>query len=558
MRAKRMKRGLWQAIGLIMLLSLVIVGCSKAEEKEAQPSSQPSSTSSTATQPADPEKKEEISVSIYDRGNIPAEEGTPVKNRWTEWINENAPVKVNFVAVPRWEEDQKYNTLLASGDVPDLIFNWSPHLRSRLYSQNLLLPLDELIDQHSTEYKKVLDSYPAMKTLGTRDDGKLYQLGGVGRMEPSVAMWIRADWLKKLELEVPTTTEELFDVMKAFVERDPDGNNVKDTYGFHLSFIGGKLVENMFGSDNGIGWYLEDGQYIHDWERSAAAADCKKRMYDAGLIDKDYLTDQNGEKAQQDFVNGKLGIFGALGVAQARGFQVYEALKSNDPSAEIIAIELPRSEFGQFSAEVEPPYFVSAVIYSQTKKSEAVMKYIDFLLQESTQRTLKYGIEGEHWKADENGCPVPIDAEKNAKELSWNFDLSMLSQPISEGICNDFVASQLDPNKPLEKEYIDIVNQAREAYISAERPFAVDIDLSTTAELPQDLMVNKEMALKAAQDVFVKAIVGGTAYPIDKALSDAKALWEKGGGLEVDEATAEWYSRNKNNILLTKDYYINN
>lgn len=556
MRAKAMKRGLWQAVGALLLLSLIMIGCSKSEEKETQPSGQ-TSTSGTPTQSGKPEQKEEITVSIYDRGNIPAEEGTPVKNRWTEWINEHAPVKVNFVAIPRWEEDQKYNTLLASGDVPDLIFNWSPHLRSRLYAQNLLLPLDELITQKSAEYKKVLDNYPAMKTLGTRDDGKLYQLGGVGRMEPSVAMWIRADWLKKLELEVPKTTEELFEVMKAFVERDPDGNNVKDTYGFHLSFVGGKLVENMFGSDNGVGWYLDNGEYVHDWERSAAAAAYKKRMYDAGLIDKDFLTDQNGEKAQQDFVNGKLGIFGVLGVAQARGFQVYEALKNNDPNAEIIAIELPKSEIGQFSAEVEPPYFVSAVVYGQTKKSEAVMKYIDFLLQESTQRTLKYGIEGEHWKADENGCPVPIDAEKNAKELSWNFDLSMLSQPISEGDCNDFVATQLDPNKPLEKAYIDIVNQAREAYISADRPFAADIDLSTAAELPQDLTVNKEMALKAAQDVFIKSIVGGTAYPIDKALTDAQAVWDNGGGKEVDKATAEWYATNKNNILLTKDYYNN-
>ncbi|MBP1990730.1 extracellular solute-binding protein [Paenibacillus eucommiae] len=547
MMRKEMRRGLALAVALVLLLSIVLAGCGKSDGGSQEPNGE--------KKDAGAEKKEEITVSIYDRGNIPAEEGTPVKNRWTDWINENAPVKVNFVAIPRWEEDQKYNTLLASGNVPDLIMNWSPKLRSRLYGQNMLLPLDEWIEKHSPAYKKVLEQYPAMKTLGTRDDGKLYQLGGVAKMEPSLAMWIRADWLKKLNLEVPATTEELFAVMKAFAEQDPDGNNKKDTYGAHLSFVGGKIIENMFGADNAVGWYLNNGAYIHDWDRTAAAAAYKKRMYDAGLVDKDFLTDQNGEKAQQDFVNGRLGVYGVLGVAQPRGFQIFETLKNNNPNAEIIAIPLPKSEFGQFSPEVSPPYSISAVVNKQAKNPEAVMKYIDFLLQDSTQRTLKYGLEDVHWKADANGCPAPIDVEKNSKELSWNFDLSMLAQPISEGDCLDYAATQLNPEKPLEKAYIEIVKQAREVYLSPERPIQQDIDLSTSPELPQDLTLNKETALKAAQDIFAKSIVGGAAYPIDKALTDAKAVWEKGGGIQVDEATAEWYAKNKENILLTKDYY---
>ena len=44
-------------------------------------------------------------------------------------------------------------------------------------------------------------------------------------------LWIRQDWLDNLKLEVPTTIDELEEVMRAFTEDDPDGNGQDDTYG---------------------------------------------------------------------------------------------------------------------------------------------------------------------------------------------------------------------------------------------------------------------------------------------------------------------------------------
>ena len=55
----------------------------------------------------------QITVTVYDRGNVPAAEGTIEKNRWTRWINENGPVDVTFVAIPRVNPQEKLNTLFA-------------------------------------------------------------------------------------------------------------------------------------------------------------------------------------------------------------------------------------------------------------------------------------------------------------------------------------------------------------------------------------------------------------------------------------------------------------
>ena len=37
-------------------------------------------------------------------------------------------------------------------------------------------------------------------------------------------LWFNYDWLEKLGLEEPQTTEELYEVLKAFKTQDPNGN----------------------------------------------------------------------------------------------------------------------------------------------------------------------------------------------------------------------------------------------------------------------------------------------------------------------------------------------
>lgn len=62
---------------------------------------------------------------VYDRGLIPASEGTYDNNRWTKWIQENAPLEeVKFIVVPRTEAVQKMNMLFAAGEGPDVVANY--------------------------------------------------------------------------------------------------------------------------------------------------------------------------------------------------------------------------------------------------------------------------------------------------------------------------------------------------------------------------------------------------------------------------------------------------
>jgi len=554
------RKGLSVVFVTLICLSMLLAACSKSDTSNAGNSKPAENTlkddAPNTDEPKEPEKKSEITMSIYDRGNIAPEEGNATKNRWVDWINENSPVKVKLVSVPRWESIQKFNTMFASGDAPDLIFEWSTSFHDQLYSQKLLLPLDDLIDKYSVEYKQVLEKYPLLRKLGTKPDGKLY---GIGRLyatplDTNQALFIRADWLKKLNLDVPKTTDDFYNVIKAFAERDPDGNNKKDTFGINLSFVGGYIVDNIFGAGP-PGWIVKDGSYMKNWEREAAAAAFKKRIYDDGFVDRDFLTDQNGEKAQQDFVSGKLGMLGVNFGNGSGGKTIFETLKKNDPNADVMAIPLPKSEFGQFSPSITGPMSITAVVNAKAKDPEAVMKFIDFLFKDSTGKTLKYGLEGVHYKTDENGCAQPIDNDKFQKEVGYAFDLLMASAyDANEGVCGQYI-SQLDPNNPLEKAYLDIVNEAYAAYLNPERPLFIDITNESMPVLDQNLQLVFTNGLETVGDIWSKAIVSGSGSTIEKALADAKSAWDKAGGKELDDFYAKWFAENKDKIVYTKDWY---
>jgi putative aldouronate transport system substrate-binding protein len=71
---------------------------------------------------------------------------------------------------------------------------------------------------------------PNMERVSRAYDGKIYGLPNkrARRPETYMVMGINQPWLDKLGLAIPTTTEELYTVLKAFKERDPNGNGIAD------------------------------------------------------------------------------------------------------------------------------------------------------------------------------------------------------------------------------------------------------------------------------------------------------------------------------------------
>ncbi|MDO3411840.1 extracellular solute-binding protein [Saccharibacillus sp. CPCC 101409] len=522
----------WSSVVLVTVLTTGVAGCTQPKDEE---------------QSGD---KAVVTVSNYDRGNIPAAEGTVEENRWTKWINENSPVAAKFVPVLRAEAVQKLNVMFASGSAPDIVNDYDTGFRDSLYQQKQLLPLDDYL-QYAPEYEKLLEEYPQLRQVGTKSDGKLYEIGKINEPHLQSVMMIRTDWLKKLNLEVPRTTEEFHNVLKAFVEQDPDGNGKKDTYGANISYTSGGMIDSMFGAG---GWAIEGDKIVRSWDNTLESLRFKKMMFDEGLIDKDYLADKNGSKAKQDYLNGKVGVY--LEPAINTWFETtvtnLKTIRKVVPEAEIEPMMQPESPLGQFTHHVTNPIQMTTVINAAAKNPQAAMEYINFILQPDTALTLMKGTEGEHWKKREDGTIEVIDLDKNMKEVDWAKDYEMVySLPQNENLTS---VSAFDVNIPEQKAGLEMMQKADQFlldYPDAKYPGLTHYEHMPV--LPSDLAVINTNVSKETSDILVKGIIRGADYTPEQAIADAKAAWDKGGGKQIEEYMNTWYQENKDTAFLGDD-----
>jgi putative aldouronate transport system substrate-binding protein len=494
--------------------------------------------------------RKKISVTVYDRGNVPAAEGTIENNRWTRWINENGPVDVTFVAIPRVRPEDKINTLFASGTAPDLVLEYYQGTKVTLYEQGLLMPLDDLIEKHSITYKAFLAQNPGVRKAALMSDGKMYQFGKSNLIVPNRDVLIRADWLEKLGLEIPETTDDLYNVAKAFAEQDPDGNGIKDTYGIVVSYRARESIQQMFQTFSP--WVVKNDEVVYGWDRLRYRLEFQKKLYDEGIIDRDFLNDVNGSKAMQDFVNGKVGILPWLIGWQNFTTKEYATLKKNVPTAKLAVMPNPKTPWGRFNPTMEAPIQVTGVVNADCKDPQAVMQYVDFISGEQAYLALQYGIEGVHYNFGIDGKPVTIDADKRVREVSWAGDFQMLiPYSVKEKFLSD--TDNFNLNDPIQKEGYSLYKDALRIYLDTSVPYAELTHSSFMPILPTDLsVINTNINLN---DILDKAVVSGSSYSVDEAIRDAQAAWEKGGGKQIEGFFRAWYKNERQNAFLINDIY---
>lgn len=149
-------------------------------------------------------------------------------------LQEQTNVKIDWTCYTSDQFADKKNLALSAGDnLPDGLFNanMSTNDLLRYAKQGVIIPVEELIDQYMPNLKGILDEYPEYRHMITAPDGHIYsfpwieQLGSGKEAIQSIGdiPFINKKWLDELKLSVPTTTEELVTVLKAFRDNKPEG-----------------------------------------------------------------------------------------------------------------------------------------------------------------------------------------------------------------------------------------------------------------------------------------------------------------------------------------------
>ncbi len=518
-----------------VLMTLTVAAC-RSGESAPPPSSTAKGTAAASTaSPASEGPKPTISISAFDRGAVPAGEGSYEQNRWTEWINEQSPVQVDWIPVDRGQAQQKLSTLIASGSAPDLIWEYDRNYIAQLANQGAIQPIGDYIEKYSTTYKQYLADNPELKAAMTIN-GEIYAVTSKRSVE-SIAnhgIWIRQDWLDKLQLEAPTTVEELIEVARKFKEEDPDGNGKADSVPIVFN---GNVVQIMraFFFTNENQWYLEDGQlkYARTLDRYKDSLAFQKSLFDEGLIDREYITDSNFQRARQLWTTGQAGIyFGSWAMDNE-----IRDLKTNVPDAVAAPLEPVEGPYGKNGLYQELPANVLTAFNSDMdeKQVEAAMKFLDWLLEEGWFG-LRFGEENVHYSLVDGKIPQRLDADKFRQEVAYANEYAILSQWAMQPEWIPVMAAQ----DALSQEIALAKSEALKVALKNEyrRDIAFSPDLPEVSQLIATFH-------PIATQIEVKVVTGGDALTPEEGLEQVRKEWNRLGGENVEQLAQQWYEANK-------------
>ena len=149
--------------------------------------------------------------------------------QWAKDLEADCDCKIEWQEVDNGDFANQRNTTLSAGDIPDI----SLHAFSFVYAEqfsNLFEDLNQDLDK-LPNVKAFFKEKPDAQKLNTDSKGHLYTLPnahGKNNAGTGQLMMINKAWLDKLGLQVPTTWDELENVLKAFKTQDPNGNGQAD------------------------------------------------------------------------------------------------------------------------------------------------------------------------------------------------------------------------------------------------------------------------------------------------------------------------------------------
>lgn len=309
-------------------------------------------------------------------------------NVWSRAYEEELGIKLEL-AFTAANTDDKINTLIATGDIPDLLCVNSAQLK---VLSNSGLIRDDLYDVY------MANAGEGMRTIieGVGGDAAIPSATYDGKMmaipilntspgEEVPVLWLRTDWMQKLGLEDPQNWDDLYKIIDAFVHQDPDGNGVDDTIGLTFSKDLWNSNFQMDGLFNVFGSYPKKNFWVDDpneegkvifgafADETKAALEVVSKMYADGLIDAEFAVNDNSAAVQQ-VASGKCGV--VIGAVWDTNSVLYTS-NDEDPNADWHALPMVGLDGPTTKVTGNYPIIRYMVFNKDFEHPEAVIKMIN-------------------------------------------------------------------------------------------------------------------------------------------------------------------------------------
>ena len=333
---------------------------------------------------------------------------------------------IEWEMIPEEALAEKRNLKLAGGDLPDAFFNAAIPANDifKYGQQGVFIKLNDLIDQYAPNLKKVLEENPEIKKGITFPDGNIYALPSI--FEPSFTSmrigakpFINEEWLQKLGMDMPQTTEEFYQYLKVVKETDLNGNGKADEIPLGGPHIGWFMdyMKGSFGVGNrGPSVGSIDMDPKTEKLRFYPISDEYKQMLQyVNRLYKEKLIEQNifSMDTNQYLANASNGLYGATNWFSPKDIFGNEA---GGVFTGMPALEGPNGD-KVFNRIISPIVYMGAFAVTNVNENpEATIRWIDYFYGEEGMKLFFMGIEGETFTETADGKIEYMDHITNSKD----------------------------------------------------------------------------------------------------------------------------------------------
>lgn len=422
----------------MLILSIALTACSgggKGEQKGKEndnASSAGEEVASVLELPIVKDGSVTLTYSGNDNNYAPASyaQNLPV---WQE-IEKRTGVKIKWEVLPTAQYSTTMQTrLAASQDIPDIFMIPNSDSVLKYGQEEILMPLNDLIAKHAPNTRKMFEKWPQLKKLYTQPDGKIYGISTVviGGAEVELrSLMVRKDWLQKVGMKEPSTLDEWYQLLKAFKEKDMNGNGQADEIPFVAPTMG---TYGMFAYPFGLhyhmssGWWAgEDGKVKYEIIEPAFKEYLTylNKLYAEGLIHPEIVA---GNDAKLNSLISK-NVVGAS-CHNSTVIATWDSLLSTAgvKDGEYAAVLPPKSPDGKVILEKKSPLASWFGISKKSKNAEVAMKWLDYVWASEEGNILtNFGIEGKSYTMKEGKPQLTDWVMKNPDNLDMGSALRTL------------------------------------------------------------------------------------------------------------------------------------
>ncbi|GGD94993.1 extracellular solute-binding protein [Paenibacillus nasutitermitis] len=328
-------------------------------------------------------------------------------NKLVNLLSEWSGLNLNYEPLPKDNVSQKISVLLASGDVPDIL--WIPGKSDyfKLAQQGAFEPLDDLIKQN----------IPNISSVFSQDELDVAKLDGVTygipiRIAQKVGngLLVRTDILSELGLKAPTTLDEMYKTLKTIKEKKGIAPYTAATSNPGAFKSGFSPLAGAFGV--GTSTVVKDGKLEFSWLQPEYKQflETMKTWYDEGLIDKEFAINKD---VKDKMINGTAAMTTTF---WSDAMRIDQAIEEKGKSDTIHYIAPPIGQDGKSGIPAESLADTYLVIPKKAKNKIGAAEYYNFLLEDKTDKLITFGIENEDYTIENNEV---VQTAEQSNQIPW-------------------------------------------------------------------------------------------------------------------------------------------